>query len=318
MAELAGSATEQPAADAHPGGSEVDQLVEQARSAGLAIHEASVMLGVPAPTLRAWERRYGVPAVPRSGGGHRRYSVTALNEVRLMRDEIARGRRASDAARIVLATAGQSGVARGMVDEMLAASERMDPAGVCTVLDGAYDDLGLADALDRVLLPAMRQVGEWWRTGRCDVGQEHLTTEAVRGWLSRRVAFAPEPRHGRPLLMACGPRDSHSVGLESFGVLLAYSGWPVRMLGARTPARTIATAARAVEAAGIVVVSHMSLGRRPAIEAINAAATSGRPVFYAGSAFLSPRSRTGFAGTYLGETMAGAAEIVEDRLRGGA
>src|SRR4051812_44897471 len=39
---------------------------------GLTIQAVSQLLDVPAPTIRSWERRYGVPPTSRSQGGHRR------------------------------------------------------------------------------------------------------------------------------------------------------------------------------------------------------------------------------------------------------
>lgn len=279
-------------------------------SAGLPIQEVSRLLGVPAPTLRAWELRYGIPVAPRSAGGHRRYGTEAVQQVRLMRDEIARGRRAGEAAREVLALVTQTGPPRDLVDAVLAASERMEPSEVVTVLDQAVDELGLPTAIDDVLMPAMRQVGQWWDTGRCDVAQEHLTSEAARGWLSRLAAFAPTPVRGDPVVLACGPRDLHTLGLEALAVLLAYDGWSCRVLGARTPADTLVTAVRATSAAAVVVVSHLSVGRRPAIEAIRAVADSGTPVFYAGNAFLFARARERVPGTYLGESLTAAAEVI--------
>ncbi|MBC7595031.1 MAG: MerR family transcriptional regulator, partial [Kineosporiaceae bacterium] len=69
---------------------------------GPAIKQVSELLGIPAPTLRSWERRYGVPVTSRSSGGHRRYAEDELNQLRLMRDEIARGKRAADAALAVM------------------------------------------------------------------------------------------------------------------------------------------------------------------------------------------------------------------------
>jgi DNA-binding transcriptional MerR regulator len=278
--------------------------------AGLPIQEVSRILGVPAPTLRAWELRYGVPDTPRSQGGHRRYSVDALNQVRLMRDEIARGRRAAEAARAVQALRAQTGPAREFVDEMLAASARMEPGRVRAVLDRAADELGLPAAMDDVLMPAMRQVGLWWETGRCDIAQEHLASEAARGWLSKLAAFAPAPRRRDPVLLACGPRDLHTLGLEALAVLLAYDGLPCRVLGARTPAPSLVNAVRATSASAAVVVSHLSVGRRPAIEAIRAVARPGTLVFYAGNAFLFSRAREGVPGTYLGENLTAAAATV--------
>ena len=192
--------------------------------AGLPIQQVSELLGVPAPTLRSWERRYGLPTTPRTAGGHRRYSQEALHQLRLMRDETARGRRAADAARRVRELLDQEGPARSCIDELLVASSRMEPAAVRTALDRAHQELGLAASIDQVLMPAMRQIGSWWETGRCDVGQEHLTTEAARGWLARRTSFAPAPTYDRPVLLACGPRDLHTLGLETLAALLAHAG----------------------------------------------------------------------------------------------
>ncbi|MBA3527831.1 MAG: MerR family transcriptional regulator, partial [Propionibacteriaceae bacterium] len=59
----------------------------------LTIQQASQVLNVPAPTIRSWERRYGVPLADRSSGGHRRYARVQLDQLRRMRDLIARGRR---------------------------------------------------------------------------------------------------------------------------------------------------------------------------------------------------------------------------------
>jgi DNA-binding transcriptional MerR regulator len=278
--------------------------------AGLAIQQASELLGVPAPTLRSWERRYGLPTTGRSPGGHRRYDEESLHQLRLMRDEVARGRRAADAARAVRALLDQEGPVRARIEQLLAASQRMDPAGVRAALDGAHEELGLAATLDDVLMPAMRQVGAWWETGRCDVAEEHLTTESARGWLARMTALAPAPGDQRPILLACGPRDLHTLGLEALALLLADRSRACRVLGARTPARTLLTAAVATDAAAVVVVSHLTTHRRPAVEALAAVADTGIPVFYAGNSFLFPRARVGVPGTHLGESLAAAADVL--------
>jgi DNA-binding transcriptional MerR regulator len=111
------------------------------RTDGLPIHQVSDLLGVPAPTLRSWERRYGLPLAARSAGGHRRYSLVDLDQLRLMRDEVARGRAAADAAASVRALLRQP--ATEHVADFLAASRRMDPDALRTALDAAHDELGL-------------------------------------------------------------------------------------------------------------------------------------------------------------------------------
>src|SRR5215468_8173490 len=51
--------------------------------------------GVPAETLRTWERRYGFPSAERTSTGHRRYSLSALDRLRLVLAVIQRGHRPS-------------------------------------------------------------------------------------------------------------------------------------------------------------------------------------------------------------------------------
>lgn len=278
--------------------------------AGRAIRDVSELLGVPAPTLRSWERRYGVPTTGRSGGGHRRYSDEAVHELRLMRDEVSRGAKASEAARSVRAMLDPANPRLALVQRVLAASRSMDPAGIRETLEVARDDLGLAGAIDWVLMPAMRQVGSFWETGRCDVAQEHLTTEAARAWLSWVASLAPAPGPGRPILLACGPRDLHTLGLEALAALMVHEGRSCRVLGARTPARALVTAINATDAAAAVVVSHLSTQRRPAIDALREAASTGTAIFYAGNAFVMPASRVGVPGVYLDGKLGAACDRV--------
>ena len=267
---------------------------------GVPIKDVAQILGVPMPTLRSWELRYGIPALSRGRGQHRRYLPDEVNALRLMRDEIARGQPAGAAAESVRRLLGVQGPAQDLILQILKAAERLDAAAIRDRLDDAAATLGLAPSIDDVLLPAMRQIGVWWAIGHCDVMQERMATEAVRAWLDRRSAFAPPPTRPRPILLACGPSDLHTVGLEATAVVLRYQGWPCRVLGARTSTVTLATAAQAAAAAGVVVVSHLATGRIRAVESIRAVSDLGINVFYAGNAFSTPRSRRGVPGHYLG------------------
>lgn len=277
---------------------------------GLSIRRASELLGVPAATLRSWEGRYGVPDLPRSSGGHRRYSAEALHQLRLMRDQIALGRRAADAARTVRSMLDPAAPGGRHVADLLAASDQMDPAGVREVLDSAHRELGLAATVDDVLMPAMRQVGNWWQTGRCDVAQEHITTDAVRGWLARLTTIAPVETSNGTVLLACGPRDLHTLGLEGLSALLTAQGLACRVLGARTPSSAIGSAIAATDADAVVLVSHLPTHRRAAVEDLIALSGTGCALFYAGNAFLFPASRRGVPGTYLGESLGEAADLI--------
>lgn len=282
--------------------------------AGLSIRAVSEILAVPAPTIRSWERRYGIPTTPRSSGGHRRYQTAELTALRMMRYEIARGRRAADAAALVRLGASTTSPNQPLIAAFLEAAYRLNPTSLRAVLDHARGRLGPDEAIAGVLLPSMHQIGLWWQSGRCDVAHEHLATEAARAWLSKVQHLGPSPWHPETIILTCGPRDLHTLGLEAMGALLADRGWECRLLGARTPARSLVSAVEGTLAAAVVMVCHLSVGRRAAIEAmVGVQATSAR-IYYGGNAFLSARARQGVPGTYLGENVAAAAEMMSNDL----
>lgn len=283
-------------------------------SRGVPIAEVSRVLGIPMPTLRSWELRYAMPTIRHTGGRHRRYLPAEVHALRLMRDEIVRGQPASAAAAAVHQMLGIGGPAGVFIHRMLENSQGSDVAGMWSTLDQAAAALGLAVCVDEVLLPTMRQVGIWWEVGYCDIARERISTEAVRGWLDKRMSFAPAPIRPHPILLACGPNDWHTIGAECLAMLLRYQGWPCRLLGARVPAPRVSAAVRASDAAAVVVVSQLATGRRAAVDSIRAVHQLPLPVFYAGSAFSTERSRRGAPGTYLGISITDACDQVVSAL----
>ncbi|HEX9124574.1 MAG TPA: B12-binding domain-containing protein [Actinomycetota bacterium] len=281
----------------------------------LTISAVSSMLGIPVPTIRSWERRYGFPSPGRTAGRHRRYALHEIELLRMLRDQITRGHPAREAVALVRrAPAGGSPRAKHLED-FLASTMGLDPTRLRAALDAAAETLGVEAAVQDVALPAMREIGTRWRTGTCEVANEHLATEVVRSWLARLTAVAPPPFHPRPIVLACGPKDLHSIGLEAFGLLLARRGWGRRLLGALTPSDSVISAVRASEAIAAVVTSQRNVTRRSAVETITAVAAVPRiTAFFAGDAFSAPSSRRGVPGIYLGDDLVEAVEVVDRTL----
>ena len=280
----------------------------------VSIAEVSSVLGVPMPTLRSWELRYGLPTFSRPVGQHRRYLPAEVHAIKLMRDEIARGEQAGLAAATVRRLLDIGGPAGAFIQQFLERSHRLDAVGVWETLDHAADALGLGPCVDEVLFPSMRQVGIWWAVGHCDVAQERATTEAVRAWLGKRTAFAPAPTGSRPVLLACGPSDWHTIGIESLAMLLRHAGLNCRVLGARIPTDLLVAAAASSDAAAVVLVSQLATGRRLAVGSIGAVSEAKLPIFYAGSSFIVSRSRVGVPGVYLGTRVVDACTRVVDAV----
>jgi DNA-binding transcriptional MerR regulator len=283
----------------------------------LPIAAVSSLLGIPVPTIRSWERRYGFPAPARTRGQHRRYSVEEIDQLRKLRDEITRGHSAREAVEIVRHEAEGGRPRTELLDRFLASAMRLDPAALRETLTEGAESIGVEQTIRDVALPAMREMGSRWKAGVCDTAHEHLATEAVRVWLARQSAMAPPSFRPFPLVLACGPKDLHTIGLEAFGVILARRGWSIRTLGPLTPVDSLVAAVRAAEARAAIVTSQRSVTRRAAVEAIEAVeALPGVKAFYAGAAFGPSASRKDVPGTYLGDDVVEAAEILERELVG--
>lgn len=276
------------------------------------IGAVSKLLGVPVPTIRSWERRYGFPTPPRTGGSHRRYRREEIEQLGMLRDLVTNGLSTRDAIGLVRRTAIASDGVEVPYATVVRAAMALDPARIRTALDAAADRIGVEDAITAVALPAMRDIGDKWAVGRCDVEQEHLATEAVRAWLGRQAFLATPPFRPRPVVLACGPDDLHTIGLEAFATILARRGWPTRVLGARTPADALVGAVRTVDAVAAVVTAQRGVTRRSAAGSIAAVdRLRGVHGFYAGAAFTAPAARRDIRGVYLGEELPQGASVVE-------
>jgi len=274
----------------------------------LGIRAVSELLGLPAPTIRSWERRYRLRATARSAGGHRRYGAGEVDVLRRIRDGIARGLSARQAATMAAADANR--VPADLVEAICSQTHALDSQGISASLDRARAVCGLDATVDEVLLPAMREIGRQWAAGSCDIAHEQAASSAVRTWLAGVQREGPALTRTGAVVLACGPSDAHTIGLHALSALLTHRGVDSRSLGACTPARSLVLAVQRADAAAVVVVSHLTSSRADAVEALRAVAATPAEVYYAGEGFRSGGTRSDLPGTYLGESIADAADRV--------
>jgi methanogenic corrinoid protein MtbC1 len=204
-----------------------------------------------------------------------------------------------------------------LVLDLLASTRALDARRIRERLDSTARALGLDRAVDEVLLPALRLIGAQWAGGTVDVAAEHLLSTVTSSWLAGLHAAQPEPSYDRPVLLACGPRDLHSLGLECMAALLGARGVDCRNLGARTPTASVIAAVGMIRPAAVVVVSHSRAGTASAADrTVRAVSALGVDVYYAGFSFTSEQARRGLPGTYLGLRISAAADqVVAGSLR---
>ena len=256
--------------------SNVCTLTGMNESAQLRIGELARRTGVAAELLRAWERRYGLLDPMRTPAGYRLYSGDDVRRVARMRELLASGLSAAEAARATLAApvAPRAATAPATASaELRAAVERLDDAAVHAVFDRLLADFSLDAVLEGVVLPFLRELGEGWARGEVTVAQEHFGSNLVRGRLLG-LARGWDRGSGPRAVLACPAGERHDLGLLCFGLALREHGWRITFLGADTPSDTLAeTAAGLAPEAVVLGVADPAL-LEPVVEPIRALAGS--------------------------------------------
>jgi DNA-binding transcriptional MerR regulator len=204
--------------------------------------------GVAPDTLRKWESRYGVLRPERTGGGQRRYSEQDVARVEWLRDRLAEGWRIGEAARLLDETSAPPLAEPEALRDALLTAATDDPPQVGPLLDQAFAVLPLPVALQDVVAPVLRTIGDEWHDGRLSIAQEHAVSSRVRAKLEQLMADARGGVRGTAVL-ACAPGEQHDLGLLMLAVALRADGWRVEYLGASTPVDEALEFARSVGAA---------------------------------------------------------------------
>jgi DNA-binding transcriptional MerR regulator len=264
-------------------------------TAYLRIGELSRRTGVPPELLRAWERRYALVEPRRTDGGFRLYSAEDLRRVQSMREHLAHGVSAAQAA--ALAVNEPEPAAAPPLDRHATSSAGWPEApgavferALAGFDDGsaqaAFDDLlarySLTSVLRDVVVPYLHELGERWSRGEATVAQEHFATMLLRGrllGLARGWDQGSAPR----AVLACAPGELHDLSLIVFGLALRARGWRITYLGPDTPLDSIAEAIDTLAPDIVVVVAIASAALVPERDTLADLATR-RPLALAGAA----------------------------------
>lgn len=218
---------------------------------GLKIAQVEKLTGVGVHTLRAWERRYGVPRPARSEGKQRLYSVQDVELVRRMAALAESGVSLQRAARTALQEletrpGGGATNPAGLLERFLDALLDYDERRAIILWNDVMESNDLLTALERMVVPALVQVGEAWHQGTAGVGQEHFATAFIRArldGLSRQVT----PMLDAPVvLLACLAGERHELGLLMLHVLLRFQGVATVYLGQDVPDAALMRSAQEV------------------------------------------------------------------------
>jgi len=215
--------------------------------------------GISAATLRAWERRYGIPVPRRTESSYRVYSDEDIALIQRVRSLCNDGMSPSEAAKVVLAEAQQPPMAvveQGFGDpyeqvrnQIVSAVEAFDPDAIEMAVNRALTLGSAAVICEQVIVPVMFTIGNLWHSGEITVAQEHLATQILETTARKLIGLMQPPPGSRRVLLACFAEDEHTLPLYAIGLHLVQASFRTVMLGGRTPPAAIRQAVQKLEPA---------------------------------------------------------------------
>lgn len=218
------------------------------------VNEVEERTGVPAPTLRQWERRYGVPKPERSPAGYRLYSDADIVDIRALKAHVDDGVPASRAAQLVgrRAAAGPRPIEE-LRRELTAALIDLDESRADRLIAEAHALYSVETVVLELYQPTMVEIGISWHDGAITTTTEHFASSYVHGRLRQLLSLAGSNGAGQRVIVACAPLEQHELGALVLAVLLRRTGFQVFYLGANTPVPDLAAMARAVAPVAVMI-----------------------------------------------------------------
>ncbi|MBK8984992.1 MAG: MerR family transcriptional regulator [Chloroflexi bacterium] len=302
-------------------------------------------------TLRAWERRYGLPKPKRTQGRHRLYSEHDIAVIKWLIVRQQEGMSISRAIRLWrnLEETGQNpldGMHPPLTTQLNQNNGITVPTSVNEVggsvagstisdlrqrwIDGClrYDELVADSALTQafalypadmvcleVLQKGLAHIGELWFYNKATVQQEHFASALAMRRLNTLVTAAPPPNRPGKIIVAC-PADEHHVFAPLFlTLMLRYKGWETIYLGANVPREYLETTIASTKPDLIVMTAQQLHSAASLFQVAEFLHQEGISLAYGGRIFsLTPALRGRIAGHFLGEQLDTAVPTIANIL----
>lgn len=289
--------------------------------------------GIKPDTLRAWERRYGLPEPHRTEGGHRIYSQRDIDTLKWLLDRQEEGLSISravnlwnsllkdgndplmtapyvhtDAAVAIEPGKALQDLRQAWVQACMAFDERSAEA----ILNQAFAVFPPEAVTQHLLQQGLALIGQGWYRGEITVQQEHFATELALRRLEAQIAAAPPP--GRPgrILVVCPPGEDHTFPALLITFLLRRTGWDVLYLGGNVPIAQIGSTIESTRSKLVIMPAQSLAAAAGLAEMARVLTDQGIPIAYGGGAFVRiPGLTRHIAGHYLGDDIGRVHAMVE-------
>jgi DNA-binding transcriptional MerR regulator/methylmalonyl-CoA mutase cobalamin-binding subunit len=296
--------------------------------------------GLSADTLRAWERRYGIPAPQRTPGGHRLYSehdvalikwlMARQNEglsisraVEMWREQTADGR---DPLEAMPATRPSAFGAQAIYlppetgldalrAQWLAACLNFNETSAEQTLNQAFSLYPIETVCTDLIAHGLTEIGMLWYENRASVQQEHFASSLATRRIGALIAASPAPGRPHTILIGCPPNEWHNFSGLLLTLFLRRRGLNVIYLGANVPADRFEETLVAVQPRLVILTSQQLKTAATLQQTALLLAAHGATVAYGGRIFtMHPGLKMHIPGHYLGETLEAGIEQIETLL----
>jgi DNA-binding transcriptional MerR regulator len=298
--------------------------------------------GLKADVLRAWERRYGIPAPERTQGGHRLYSdfdvamlkwlILRQNEglsisraAEMWKEHLLQGRNPLEEmpslqTNLQVLSRGpvlSSAPIDAMRAQWLTASLNFNETEAEQVLNQAFALYPVETVCTEVLQRGMAEIGNLWYGNRASVQQEHFASALAMRRLDALLAASPAPTRPQTVLIGCPSDEWHTFTPLLLALFLRRRGLNVIYLGANVPVNRFEETIAMVKADLTILVAQQLISAAELQYAAQAIAVSGAQVAFGGRIFsMQPGMESRIAGHYLGDRLESAISRVEALLTG--
>lgn len=292
--------------------------------------------GIKADTLRAWERRYGLPVPERTSGGHRLYSQYDIETIKWLHARQAEGlrinravnlwRRMQDSDQDPLLALPVEEIQTPVVAGELISGEILDEMkenwiAACMVFDEPSAENILAQAFARypletvcleILRKGLSEIGNLWYSGESTVQQEHFASSLAIRRLDALLAAAPAPTRKGRILIGCPAGEEHVFSALMVTLLLRHHGYDVIYLGANVPLAQLGKTITSTQPTLVVLTAQQLTSAAALYEVALFLHRKKVRLGYGGLIFnLLPGLRKRIPGHFLGETLEQAVQEIE-------
>jgi methanogenic corrinoid protein MtbC1 len=294
--------------------------------------------GLAADTLRAWERRYGLPTPNRTPGGHRLYSQRDIETIKWLMKRQAEGLSISravdmwneqigagtdplaDAAKQIsfspVTVPVQYQAPDTTIDSLrthwIEACLEFSESAVEQTLNQAFSMFPVEAVCLEVLQKGMSEIGEHWYKNRATVQQEHFASGLAMRRLDALLSASPVPTQPQTIVVGCPPEEWHTFTPLLLSLLLRRRGWNVIYLGANVPTEQFATTVKNLKVDLVILVAQQLITAATLQSTALALSSKNIPVAFGGRIFSMhedlPRCIPGY---FLGHQVNTAVEQVE-------